>query len=180
MPTRRLVRLLVPLLLLAAVAPSAVLAARAWTIAASPLTVYVATETNVRLTVTNTGDNGGGSEITCVQIAVPASFTISDVKVVSVYGQTSGAAFDAWVAAWTGGSTVAFKNPGDDHALVGSSPPTDEAVFRITGSTNSLLAMTWTANAFDHSDGKATTTKCGSGSFPTQTLAFVEIGRAHV
>jgi hypothetical protein len=163
----------VAVLALAAAVPGTVLAAKAWQVSASPSTIYVSTSTAVRVTVTNTGDDKGGDEISCVRITVPSSFTISSVGVSSVHGQTSGAAYSAWVAVWTGGSTVAFKEPQDDYPLVGSTPPIDEAVFRITGTSTSLLAMSWTAEAFDHSDGKANTTACGSGSFTSKTLAFV-------
>ena len=157
--------------LLAAAIPAAVFAAKAWTLSVNPSTITVDVQTAVRITVRNTGDDSGGDEITCVRIQVPNSFTISSVGIVSVYGQTSGAAFTSWQAVWPGAGVVAFKNKDDHWPLIGSSPPEDVAVFRITGTADTVGNMNWTATAADH-PGKAGSTSCGSGPFTPRSLAL--------
>jgi hypothetical protein len=157
-------------------APSAVLAARAWTIARSPATVPVGLQTPITLTVQNVGGNSGGDEITCVIVDVSASFAISSFAVVSVKGVTS-AASHGWQAysSTSGGTTrIAFKNPSDKNPLVGL-PVGDSATFRVTGTASAVGTLSWTATAFDK-PGSAESTTCGSGQFPTIGLTFTVSG----
>jgi hypothetical protein len=105
----------------------------------------------------NIGGNGGGDEITCVQVDVPSSFAVSGVAIVSVKGQTS-PAVHRWQATTgsVGGVTRAtFKNPTDDNPLVGL-PAGDAAVFRITGTASGAGLLTLTGHAFDK-PGRAAT-----------------------
>jgi hypothetical protein len=121
----------------------------------------------VTLNVRNIGGNGGGDEITCVQVDVPSSFAVSGVAIVSVKGQTS-PAVHRWQATTgsVGGVTRAtFKNPTDDNPLVGL-PAGDAAVFRITGTASGAGLLTLTGHAFDK-PGSSGNPTCGSGTFPT-------------
>jgi hypothetical protein len=157
-------------------APSAVLASRAWTIARAPATVPVGVATAITLIVQNVGGDGGGDEITCVVVDVPASFAVTAYAVVSVKGITS-AASHGWHAysSTSGGTTrIAFKNPSDKNPLVGL-PVGDSATFRVAGKASVAGTMSWTATAFDK-PGSAGTTKCGSGQFPTVGLNFTVSG----
>ena len=143
---------------------------------ANQTSLVVGSPTAVRLTATNTGDDGGGDEITCVKVQVPSGFAIASAAIVSVHGQTSGPAFQSWQVIWPGGTTVSFKDMSDDYPLVGSTPPLDKAVFRITGTASGSGSMTWTANAADKS-GPSDDTNCGAGDdFPTMTLTFTLTG----
>jgi hypothetical protein len=147
--------------------PSATLAARLWTFTGSPLVASVGVPLTVTLNVQNIGGNGGGDEITCVQVDVPSSFAVSAAAIVSVKGQTS-ATVHRWQAtmAPVGSVTrVTFKNPTDDNALVGL-PAGDAAVFRITGTASGAGLLTFTGHAFDK-PGSGGNPTCGSGTFPT-------------
>lgn len=151
-----------------------VAAARSWTIAGAPTSFTAGVATAIDLSVQNTGDPGGGSEISCIRLQVPSEFAISSVEIVSVRGQSSGPAPSDWQAVWPGGSVVTFKDPSDTYPLIGSTPPSDSAVLRVTGTAASAGALTWTANATDHpgANGK---TPCGSGNLPTKTLGFTVV-----
>jgi hypothetical protein len=157
-------------------APSAVLAARAWTIARAPATVPVGVAATITLIVKNVGGDGGGDEITCVVVDVPASFAVSTYAVVSVKGVTSAASHEWYAYSSTSGGTtrIAFKNPSDDNPLVGL-PVGDSATFRVAGTASAAGTMSWTAMAFDK-PGSAGSTKCGSGQFPTVGLTFTVSG----
>lgn len=159
-------------LIVAAVGPGVVLAAPLWLVSANPTVLAVGTTTAIRLTVTNIGDDGGGSEIACVRIQTTAGFTIASAGIVSVYGQTSGAAYDDWETVWTGGSVVTFKTPSEDFPLIGSTPPTHEAVFFIKGTVPVVGAMLWAARAAQNA-GDSGSTSCGSSNFLPATLTFV-------
>lgn len=148
--------------------PATVLAARAWTLTASPSTLSEGQQAAVTLTVTNTGTDSGGDELTCVRISIPASFSVASATIVSVKGVTS-AATHGWTVV-ASSTVVTFKNPSDKNPLVGP-PIGDSAVFRISGTASSPGAMTWTASGADKPGG-ATSTSCGSGTFPTKTLTF--------
>jgi hypothetical protein len=152
--------------------PSTALAARAWTLSASPTTIPAGSATTVTLTVQNVGSSSGGDEITCVQVSVPSAFSVSAATIVSVKGVTS-AAVHGWVVVTgpgTGGTIVTFKNPPDKNPLVGL-PVGDSAVFRISGTASSAGSLMWTTIAADKPGG-STSTSCGSGTFPTISLAF--------
>lgn len=161
-------------LLFVLLVPATALAARLWLLTASPMSLTAGVATAVTLTAKNTGGSGGGDEITCVTIQVGSGFTVSAVSIVSVRGTSSGPAFAAWQVVWPGGSVVTVKDPGDDYPLIGSSPPDDEIVFRITGVATSAGVMTWTGDAADKPGG-ATSTSCGSGDQPVATLAFTVV-----
>ena len=153
--------------LLVCLLPGVTLAARLWTFTGSPLVASVGVPVTVTLNVRNVGGNGGGDEMTCVEVDVPSSFAISAVAIVSVKGQTSAAAH-RWQASFApvgGVDRATFKNPTDDNALVGL-PAGDAAVFRITGTASAAGPMTFTGHAFDK-PGSSGDPKCGSGTFPT-------------
>jgi len=151
-----------------------VAAARSWTIAGAPTSFTARVPTTIDFSVQNTGDPGGGSEISCIRFDVPSGFAVSSVAIVSVWGQASGPAPSDWQAVWTGGSVVTFKNPSDNYPLIGSTPPSDSAVLRVTGTASSAGTLTWTANATDH-PGAGGKTPCGSGNLPTKTLGFTVV-----
>ena len=101
------------------------------------------------LTAENVGDDGGGSEITCVKVDIPAAFSIEAITIVSVKGETS-AASHGWKvvsSAASGVTHIAFKNPTDTNPLVGLPSAGDKAVFRVTGTASSGGTMTWTGVA---------------------------------
>jgi hypothetical protein len=157
--------------LLSVAVASTALAARLWLLSATPLIVTAGVETDVTLTATNAGGSGGGDEISCVTVQLPSGFTVTGVSIVSVWGATSGSAYQAWRAVWPGGSVVTVKDPADDYPLIGSSPPRDEIVFTISGVAGSAGAMTWTGNATDK-PGSASSTNCGAGGQLPALLAF--------
>jgi hypothetical protein len=150
--------------------PGVALAARLWTLAGSPLTATVGVQVAVTLTVRNVGGNGGGDEMTCVQIDVPSSFAVSAAAVVSVKGQTQGHGWEADLGPISGATRVTFKNPPDQNPLVGL-PVGDSAVFRITGTASVAGASTWTGRAFDK-PGPSGDLKCGSGNFPADSIVI--------
>jgi hypothetical protein len=156
---------------LAVILPATALAARIWLLTATPLTLTAGVSTAVTLNATDLGGSGGGDEISCIRIQVPTTFSISAVSILSVRGDSSGPAWQAWTVVWPGGSLVAIKDPADNFPLVGSSPPNDQAVFQITGTAAAIGAMTWTGDAADKPGG-ASSTDCGSGDFPAMPLAF--------
>jgi hypothetical protein len=143
------------------------LAGRAWTIDASPSSLDENNTVTVSLDVTNTGGDGGGDEIGCVVITIPAEFTIEDADVASVKGASSG---HGWIVVRSG-SKVAFMEPDDSNVLVGLPQAGDSAVFRVTVTPTGSGSSSWTALAYDK-PGSGTTTKCGSGTFPTKSLSF--------
>jgi hypothetical protein len=154
-----------------------VLAARAWTLSASPTILPTGSAATVTLTVQNVGSSSGGDEITCVRVSVPSAFSVSAATIVSVKGITS-ATVHGWVVVTgsaTGTTIVTFKNPPDKNPLVGL-PIGDSAVFRVSGTAASPGLLTWTAVAADKPGG-ATSTSCGSGTFPTISVALT-IGSA--
>jgi hypothetical protein len=156
--------------MLVGMVPGVAMAARLWTMTGSPLTTSVGVQVAVTLTVQNIGGNGGGDEITCVQVDVPGSFAVSGAAVVSVKGESQ-ASLHGWEADLgpiTGATRVTFKNPPDKNPLVGL-PTGDSAVFRIAGTPAVAGASTWTGRAFDK-PGASGDLKCGSGNFPTETI----------
>ena len=92
-----------------------VLAGRAWTIDASPSSLDENDAGPVTLDVRNTGGDGGGDEIGCVVVTIPAEFKIDGASVSSVKGASPG---HGWVAV-VSGSKVAFMEPDDSNVLVG-------------------------------------------------------------
>jgi uncharacterized membrane protein YgcG len=155
---------------LAVLVPQVALAARLWTLSASPLSAIVGSPVAVTLDVRNIGGSGGGDEIGCVQIDVPAaSFSISSVAIVSIKGQTSGHGWQASTAPNGGAVRVTFQNPSDSNVLVGL-PAGDRAVFRIAGTPTAAGLVVWTGVAHDKpGSGDA---NCGSGTFPTLALTL--------
>ena len=153
--------------------PSTVLAARQWDLSSSPQNATAGVGVAVTLTAENVGDDGGGSEITCVKVDIPAAFSIEAITIVSVKGETS-AASHGWKvvsSAASGVTHIAFKNPTDTNPLVGLPSAGDKAVFRVTGTASSGGTMTWTGVAADKPGG-ASSTSCGSGTFPGQSVTL--------
>ena len=144
--------------------PASALAARAWTVVASPHTLVVDDEVAVTLKVTN--DSSSGSGIECVQVTVPADFEVAGAQVISAKGQTGGSLL-GWNAAWLGGSLVAFKTTLGNGAL----DEGDTAVFEVTGVPTKVGPMTWKAVASDDAGLPATPT-CGAADFRTVALDF--------
>jgi hypothetical protein len=162
------------LVLTALAVPATVLAARSWTLAASPTTIPSGSPATVTLTVRNVGGNGGGDELSCAQISIPASFSVSAAAIVSVKGATSGHGWVMLTGSASGKTLVTLKNPPDKNPLVGL-PDGDSAVFRITGTAASSGSMTWTGTAADKPGG-TTSTACGSGAFSPIQLAVSVTG----
>jgi len=159
-------------------APATALAARMWTLSASPQIATVGSQVAVTLTVQNVGGDGGGDEITCVILDVPTSFSISEVAIVSVKGETS-ASVHGWQSATSSGSGVTritFKDPADDNPLVGL-PIGDKALFRVTGTAQAAGTMTWSGQAFDK-PGSSGEPRCGSGTFPRLNVSLNVAGTA--
>ena len=144
------------------------LAARKWTLDASPTSIAVDDPVVVTLTVQNVGGDGGGDEITCVTIDVPATFTISGASVVSVKGVTSPASH-GWIAD-VNGARATFKNPSDHDPLVGL-PVGDQAVFRVSGTATSGGTQSWSGGAADK-PGASGSANCGSGTFPKLSVSI--------
>jgi hypothetical protein len=153
-------------------APQVVLAARLWALTATPLILTVGDPTAVRLTAQNVGGGGGGDEITCIHIDVPAAFEISDIEIVSIDGETSAAVHGwEWVTSSVSGATrITFKEPTDSNPLVGL-PSLDAAVFRVTGAAGSAGLLTWDGGAADK-PGKSGDPDCGSGKFPALAVSL--------
>ena len=147
-----------------------VVGAQAFVVSAYPTNLVTNVTTSVTITVTDTG-SGKNSDISCVQFGVRSSFTVVSAAVVSVYGETSGTAFDAWQVVWPGASRVTFKNPQADYPLVGGQPGANQAVFRIRGFATSAGQLTWSVGAHDVPDTSATTTCSGTSS--SGSLTFV-------
>jgi hypothetical protein len=156
------------------ITPAVAFAARSWRLTAVPTALVSGVPTTITLSVTNTGGNGGGDEMTCVRISIPSSFTVSGASIVSVRGQVVGPAVQGWQVVF-GAGLVVFKNPADNYPLIGSSPPLDQAVFTITGVANVAGSMTWNGTAFDKA-GSTGTTGCGSGQFPVLQVPFAVVG----
>jgi len=97
------VALVAALLLLLATA-GVVLAARQWSVDASPTSLHEGSQTAVSVTVQNVGGSGGGDEITCVTLDIPASFTLDSASIVSIAGATSG---HGWTTVTGDGSLAA-------------------------------------------------------------------------
>jgi len=143
------------------------LAARAWTIDASPSSLDENATSTVTIDVRNTGGDGGGDEIGCVVVTIPGGFTIESASVSSVKGASAG---HGWIAV-VSGSKVGFMEPADSNVLVGLPSAGDSAVFKIAVTPTAAGSTSWTAVAYDK-PGSGTNTKCGSGTFPTKTLSF--------
>ena len=148
------------------------LAARKWTLDASPTSIAVDDPVVVTLTVQNVGGDGGGDEITCVTIDVPATFTISGASVVSVKGVTSPASH-GWIAD-VNGARATFKNPSDHDPLVGP-PVGDQAMFRVSGTATSGGTQSWSGGAADK-PGASGSANCGSGTFPKLSVSIERLG----
>ena len=155
------------LVALAVIGPASVLAARSWTVVASPDELTVDESSAVKLTVTNTSSSGSGME--CIEVTVAADFEISDAAVVSVNGQNGGGLL-GWTAVWPGGSTVVFKTS----LGIGALDEGDSAVFRITGTATETGPMQWTAVASDVAP--LLKAACGSHDYPSTNLPFDVVG----
>ena len=151
--------------------PGTALAARAWTVSSSTLNLAAGSSTSVDLTVTDTGDSGSGADITCIRVHVASTFSISSATIVSIRGQSSGAAYNAWAVIGPTSGVVTVKNAANNYPLKGSSPPNDKAVVRVTGVASGLLAETWSVDGSD-TPGGAGSTACGGGAEVTKTLLF--------
>jgi VCBS repeat-containing protein len=146
-------------ILVSTILASPVAAARLWTIAAAPSTISASTDSNVDLTVQATGGNGGGDEIGCVMVTVPAGFTVVGSSIVSVPAGT-------WTTTTqpSGGATlVRFQASGS--RLVGGGSSGQTAVFRITVNAATQGNYTWAADAKNQQN-------CGAGDFPNVNLAI--------
>jgi hypothetical protein len=149
-------------ILLAIVVSGQALAARIWSLEATPTTLRVGVAAHVDLTATDLGGSGGGDEITCVTVLVPSTFTITSVSIVSLP-----AGYVNWVistAAVPGGTLVTLREPHDKERLHGQ-PLYEQAVFRISGTPTSPGSQTWVGGASDKPD-------CKTGAFPIQNVTI--------
>lgn len=131
--------------------PATVLAeVRDWSLWRTPATIAGGAPAEIQLTVTNTGDGGGGDAVGCVIIAIPASaFTVTNAVVDSV---SHGGAWTSSTS--TDGTTwfvrLAAASSGGDR-LPGS--PAESLVATITVQDTGVDgAFTWTGNAYNKAD----------------------------
>jgi hypothetical protein len=158
----RVIRALCLAILLAIVVSGQALAARIWSLDATPTTLKVGVSAHVDLTATDLGGSGGGDEITCVTVLVPTGFSIMSVSILSLP-----AGYANWVistAAAPGGILVTLREPHDKEPLHGQ-PLYEQAVFRISGTPVSAGSQTWVGRASDKPD-------CKTGAFPVQNVAI--------
>ena len=142
------------------------LAARAWTIEPRPSSLDENATSTVTLDVRNTGGDGGGDEIGCVVVTIPGGFTIESASVSRVKG-------DLGSRLGRGGQRV----EGRVHGAGGLERARRPAVRRgqrgvqDRGHADRGRVHVVDAVAYDK-PGSGTSTKCGSGTFPTKTLSF--------
>jgi hypothetical protein len=139
-----------------------VLAARLWSLEATPTTLKAGIAAHVDLTAKNLGGSGGGDEITCVQVLVPTAFSITSVSILSLP-----AGYGNWVISTSpapGGTLVILREPKDDEPLHGQ-PLYEQAVFRISGTPTSAGSQTWQGRATDKPD-------CKTGAFPVRNVTI--------
>ena len=129
-----------------------------WTITASPAVMEAGKDTFVQFTVTNLGILT--DTIGCVEVSIPGSFELKEVKLVQL---PSG---KHWKTGSSGGSgstrTAEYRAEQDSDALVGG----QTAVFKVKVKAASAGAFTWTARAWS-------SRSCDSGEFPAVPLAIV-------
>ncbi len=139
------------------------LAARKWTLDASPTSIAVDDPVVVTLTVQNVGGDGGGDEITCVTIDVPAD--VHDRRRERRLGEGRHVpASHGWIAD-VNGARAMFRNPKDHNPLVGLPEAGDQAVFRVSGTATSGGTQSWSGGAADK-PGASGSANCGSGDVP--------------
>lgn len=113
-------------------------AALLWTLVATPTAVSTGADTTFTLTATN-GDLL--TEIGCVIVDVPASFSITGVGVV---GSTAG---DSWIAGRSGNRVTAQTTSGGDRLELLQS-----VTFTVRATALSSGSIAWGANAFRQQD----------------------------
>jgi hypothetical protein len=129
-----------------------------WTITASPAVIEQGKDANVLFTVTNLGILT--DTIGCVEVSIPGSFELKEVKLVQL---PSG---KHWKTGSSGGSgstrTAEYRAEQDSDALVGG----QTAVFKVKVKAATAGAFTWTARAWS-------SRSCDSGEFLAVPLAIV-------
>jgi hypothetical protein len=129
-----------------------------WSITASPLAMDAGKDTFVQLTVTNLGILT--DTIGCVEVSIPGSFELKEVKLVSL---PSGKHWKTGKSGGSGSSTTAqYRAEQDSDALEGG----ETAVFKVKVKAASAGAFTWTARAW-------TSRSCDGGDFLPVPLAIV-------
>ncbi len=127
---------------------SALAAIQSWTITADKVSVQLGVPTTVTLRITNTSsDNGGGSGIACVTVAIPSVFTISGVSVASV---SSGSWWTAAISATAPRGVTA--NADSNVGRLRGDPDDDVLVLKITVIGTALGLTTWTANELQNAN----------------------------
>jgi hypothetical protein len=137
------------LLVLAAATPARALV-DLWSLSLSPRSMTAGVTTSVDVSVTNLGALLA-SDIGCVTLTIPDTFSVKDASVVDVPGGTS------WNAGTSGGSTSSlarFRADADRDAL----GPGDAAVFRVRVAASAAGSSTWTGRAYAGRD-------CSGGLF---------------
>jgi outer membrane biosynthesis protein TonB len=158
----RVVRAFCLAVLLGMVVSGHALAARIWSLDATPTTLKAGVAAHVDLTAKDLGGSGGGDEITCVTVLVPTGFSITSVSILSLP-----AGYTNWVistAAAPGGILVTLREPKDKQPLHGQ-PLYEQAVFRINGIPISAGSQTWVGRASDKPD-------CKTGAFPVLNVTI--------
>lgn len=135
--------------LVAVVAPAAGRAAGStWTISLTPSTITASQTTTISATFSNLGGADGQTELGCVRIAIPTTFTVGTVAVTSDPPRTT------WHASKAGLTTVTVKAGSGGDRL-----PADDPSVSVTAAITVTAVLpgtyAWTANAFRAQDCKA-------------------------
>ena len=129
-----------------------------WTITASPAVIEQGKDATVQFTVTNLGILT--DTIGCVEVSIPGSFELKEVKLVKL---PSGKHWKTGSSGGSGSSRVAeYRAEHDSDALVGG----QTAVFKVKVKAATAGAFTWTARAWS-------SRSCDSGEFLAVSLAIV-------
>ena len=158
----RLARAAAGATLLALVISHPVLAARLWSLTASPTTLAAGVAASVDLTFKNVGGSGGGDEMACVTVLVPSAFAISSVAIQSLPPGSANWMISTSAAA--GGVLVTLREPQDDYPLRGD-PFFEEAVVRVSGTAATVGSQTWQGSASDKPD-------CRTGVFADHSVVI--------
>jgi hypothetical protein len=141
------------------------MALQGWTMTANRLSVSPDVASTVVLTIRNTSsDNGGGSGLGCVKIAMPSSFSGISVTVASVSNNRH------WTASPSSSSphgVVAHGTKNDDRLL---GAPTDDVLkLNVTSTAKTPGVFTWTATGYHDSD-------CNGTFLPSQSVVLTVLG----
>ena len=157
-PVRPAVAMVVVAMLALSVPVVEVSAATTWAITRTPGTVSQTGPTTVRVEFWNLGGDDGTSDLGCVEIAIPATFTVGSVTIVSV--PTGG----RWRASKSGLTTVTIQARNGGSRLDADAPG-DHVVADIVVTSLVPGLLDWDAHAH-------VTQSCGTDFSEHVTLSF--------